>query len=482
MQLSELLLNRQLYKAVQDTSTQDSTYMSANSSQTVGSGYAPVTNGAGEAAYAVNTNTPTVSGTKIRAGYIDSENYDYTSPNQYTNSGMQIDLNNGIIRSKQFFIDASGNAYFAGNISATTGSIGGWVIGSTFLRSTNSVVYLYSSGTIQINDALNTSNKDVTLDGEGINFFGQGIYANTRVANVYSDTANGDGIVVSTLIGNVNLSAGVGGGDITVFMQDYGYFGPSTNTKFYTLGTYGGFGWTELYFKPLAANPTAPDFANGSMYYNGATEEMRFYTTGSGWKTISTGSVSLTLSALTIDTTKNWGNYGISNVGSITSNGTVAASLFGGTSTEYMGSSIGSGIRVTNTGLTVYGSNGLFLSGSNKIDFQSYTLTMDSDKLAIVQTSEGFNALHCIEAPDVWFMDFCDVKGVLDPMFEEVTVPPYRYIKCEDDGGYQVWGKRKGHDHKRFESKTREEFDANERFLRMNQPNYQIGLRKVEGV
>jgi hypothetical protein len=79
-------------------------------------------------------------------------------------------------------------------------------------------------------------------------------------------------------------------------------------------------------------------------------------------------------------------------------------------------------------------------------------------------------------------MDFCDVKGVLDPMFEEVTVPPYRYIKCEDDGGYQVWGKRKGHDHKRFESKTKEEFDANERFLRMNQPNYQIGLRRVEKV
>jgi hypothetical protein len=129
----------------------------------------------------------------------------------------------------------------------------------------------------------------------------------------------------------------------------------------------------------------------------------------------------------------------------------------------------GSYTKVSSTGLTVKGSNGLYLSGANKIEFSSYTLTMNSNKTAIIPTSEGFNALYCMESPEVWFMDFCDEPKKLDPMFEEVTVAPYHYIKCES-GGYQVWGKRKGHENYRFESKTLEEYIANEKFLNMNKP------------
>lgn len=121
---------------------------------------------------------------------------------------------------------------------------------------------------------------------------------------------------------------------------------------------------------------------------------------------------------------------------------------------------------------------GFWLQNTNRIDTANYYMTLGAGtswtlngnaKTAIVPTSKGFNALYCTESPEVWFMDFCDKKGELDPMFEEVTVAPYRYIKCED-GGYQVWGKRKGHANKRFESKTRAEFEANERFLNMNKP------------
>jgi hypothetical protein len=61
-------------------------------------------------------------------------------------------------------------------------------------------------------------------------------------------------------------------------------------------------------------------------------------------------------------------------------------------------------------------------------------------------------------------------------MFLEVTVGPYRYIKCEDSG-YQVWGKRKGHEKNRFESKDIEDFKANERFL--NIPKRGLPLKKV---
>jgi len=86
-----------------------------------------------------------------------------------------------------------------------------------------------------------------------------------------------------------------------------------------------------------------------------------------------------------------------------------------------------------------------------------------SVKTAIVQTSKEYNALYTNESPEVWFMDFCESKDKVDPMFLEVTSPPYHFIKCED-GEYQVWGKRKGAEHLRFESKTKEQFDKNNDF------------------
>ena len=94
-----------------------------------------------------------------------------------------------------------------------------------------------------------------------------------------------------------------------------------------------------------------------------------------------------------------------------------------------------------------------------------YDLRLTSSKTAIVPTSKGFNALYCVEAPEVWFFDFCDTKDDIDPMFLEVTEGKMKWIKTED--GYQVWRRRKGHAGHRFGAKTEEEFIANERFLRL---------------
>lgn len=86
------------------------------------------------------------------------------------------------------------------------------------------------------------------------------------------------------------------------------------------------------------------------------------------------------------------------------------------------------------------------------------------DKSAIVPTSQGYRALYCAEAPEVWFFDFCESKKEIDPLFLEVTEGKMKFIKVEG-GGYQVWRRRKGHGGKRFEAKTSQEFMANERFL-----------------
>ena len=89
-------------------------------------------------------------------------------------------------------------------------------------------------------------------------------------------------------------------------------------------------------------------------------------------------------------------------------------------------------------------------------------------KTAIVPTSKGYKALYCTESPEVWFVDFCETMEDIDPLFLEVTEGPYKFIKCVD-GSYQVWGKRKGFSGKRFESKTKEEFERNNVFW--NTPN-----------
>jgi len=123
--------------------------------------------------------------------------------------------------------------------------------------------------------------------------------------------------------------------------------------------------------------------------------------------------------------------------------------------------------RITPSGVTT---NGYFYNaGQNYMWFKDYKLTLTSNKTAILPTSRGFNALYSVESPEVWFVDFCKSKNKIDPLFKEVTVPPYHFLKCEG-GEYQVWGKRKGHEHKRFETKTQAEFEANEKFLNMNKP------------
>lgn len=108
-----------------------------------------------------------------------------------------------------------------------------------------------------------------------------------------------------------------------------------------------------------------------------------------------------------------------------------------------------------------------------------------SVKTAIMQTSKGFNALYTNESPENWFMDFTYNKGSLDPLFKEVTVSPYRYISAQDESGsaiWQVWGKRRGFDHLRFEEKSEEDYKSNTRFWsKAYDSNRGIPLQKKDG-
>lgn len=92
----------------------------------------------GAAASDINSNTTTISGGKIATGQIASTGYSYASGN-FSNAGMEINLDNGVIRSPQFGIDASGNAFFKGALSAATGTFSGALSAATGTFSSGSI-------------------------------------------------------------------------------------------------------------------------------------------------------------------------------------------------------------------------------------------------------------------------------------------------------------------------------------------------------
>jgi hypothetical protein len=117
--------------------------------------------------------------------------------------------------------------------------------------------------------------------------------------------------------------------------------------------------------------------------------------------------------------------------------------------------------------------------GTGKIFSYSSSINLGgTDKTAIVPTSKGYHSLYCTESPEVWFMDFAKGRKIRkwpkfwnlivevfpDELFLEVCEPPFVIMPTATKGLYQVWGIRKGHGGKRFEEKTKEEYDRNNEF------------------
>lgn len=69
----------------------------------------------------------------VTAGILKSANYQWTAA-PFTDAGTYINLSNGGIWTKNFTVDGSGNAYIRGQVTATSGTIGGFTIGSTNLH------------------------------------------------------------------------------------------------------------------------------------------------------------------------------------------------------------------------------------------------------------------------------------------------------------------------------------------------------------
>lgn len=72
---------------------------------------------------------------RVATNLITSTNYGYPGTGNFSTSGTFIDLASSTIRTKGFAVDASGNAFFKGDISAATGNFAGNMIVGGFIRS-----------------------------------------------------------------------------------------------------------------------------------------------------------------------------------------------------------------------------------------------------------------------------------------------------------------------------------------------------------
>lgn len=149
------------------------------------------------------------------AGSIKSSNYVHTS-GIYSTAGVKMSMATGQIISRQFAIDVSGNTYFAGQLSAPTGNIGGFTIG------TNS---LYSGP-----DNLGSNKKGVYIGTDGISSIGDngGKYVqirNGKITGHNSGSMPGTSEAVIDLTtassaGNRAFGLGAQAGLLSVYMID----------------------------------------------------------------------------------------------------------------------------------------------------------------------------------------------------------------------------------------------------------------------
>ena len=109
-----------------------------------------------------STGTTVIDGSRITTGIIKSSGYSHTDGNTYSTTGTSFDLSNGVIRSKNFAIDSSGNAYFKGNIDAQGGTIGGFTIGTSALYNSKSSLTSTDLGVYLGTDGISVGAQTVT--------------------------------------------------------------------------------------------------------------------------------------------------------------------------------------------------------------------------------------------------------------------------------------------------------------------------------
>ena len=255
--------------------------------------------GAAGAAADVNSNITNISGGKIRTGTIQSTTYTAPggSPNTtpFSQNGMSIVLDNqGSIISKQFVIDSSGNAFFKGALSAATGTFSGSVSGGSFTATdgTNTLT-LTSAGAISHSSGKFSVSSSGILNATGVTINGSVTASGGSIGGwlIGPSSISSGGTFINS---NGTIQIGVTG-DSALYMKAGSDIrldaavGASSYIKFYTAGATswqsalsqvqgGDFrlysNWTGSPFSMIAAATTIADYTALASLNNAATNEV----------------------------------------------------------------------------------------------------------------------------------------------------------------------------------------------------------------
>lgn len=174
--------------------------------------------------------TTIIDGGNITTGIMKSANYNYVSGN-FAVAGTMIDLATGVIRSKGFGMDASGNSYFNGTVTATTltatanGNIAGWNINSYCLYRTsftwgNSTGMYFGSSGLSVRDKFkvdasgNLTATSATINGNitaTSGFIGNGSSGFTiKSTSIYNGMSSLSSAATGIYLGTDGISLGGG--------------------------------------------------------------------------------------------------------------------------------------------------------------------------------------------------------------------------------------------------------------------------------
>ena len=153
-------------------------------------------------------NTTTIDGGKLSTGIITSTSYATEDPDdgEYTTAGTIFSLNDGSLRSKNFYIDSSGDAFFRGALSGASGTFAGSLSAAT--------------GTFGGSITIGSSNNVFKAGAGGIQL-GHATFGSAP----FRVNMAGDAVMNSATIGPVSVTS-------TVFKVGTGTFG-NANTQLY---------------------------------------------------------------------------------------------------------------------------------------------------------------------------------------------------------------------------------------------------------
>jgi len=477
MKLSELFLNRFLYRdSSQSSETQDSAFVSADSSTPSAPSVA-----AGGAAQDINTSNVFINGGQLEPGTIpqttlDVSNWGWGQTCVFSSSSATV-----VAWGTGTFTSAGGDVYSisagnTGTMAAKTYIYLDLNVSETVYQVTTTSANAVGVGKVLIAVAQNASSGNATFNlSEATQIVGDNILANS---------INASKIVTGQLIVGTNVGLGTAqdSSGVTTII------GNTVTTGFVNaLSITAGSVAAENITGTTITGKTVQTSSSGiRTILDGTNDDIRFMNSGTLYARIYPYTFAGGGGMLAETNDGDTGaqlilQYGTSAGASLIYNG---AGLFIDDNSD----ASFSGAIISVRSITPAANDTYYCGSSSKcwtsvytyniVDASGHTFDMGAgsafringnSKTAIVPTSQGYKALFCVESPEVWFMDFCGEDKVLDPMFVEVTVAPYHMIKCEGNG-YQVWGKRKGHETSRFDSKSKTEFIANEKFLNMNKP------------